>query len=153
GFVFTQGNDGGVNGTVMLMPGDIIAAFKRYVETPVKFRIENGHIVEISGDGADAAMIREYIEIFRDPRAYAVAHIGWGLNERAHWHHMAATRHLDQEHVMHALSFYGNVLFSTGPNSEFGGDNDTPCHMDLPMRQCSVWVDDVQVMEAGVIVH
>ncbi|MGV3654054.1 MAG: leucyl aminopeptidase [Noviherbaspirillum sp.] len=153
GFVFTQGNDGEVDGTVVLMPGDIIAAFKRYVETPVRFRIEKGYIVEIAGEGVDAVMIREYIESFNDPRAYAIAHIGWGLNERANWHHMAATKHLDQEHVMHALSFYGNVLFSTGPNTEFGGTNDTKCHMDLPMRGCSLWVDDIQVLEGGKIVH
>jgi 2,5-dihydroxypyridine 5,6-dioxygenase len=51
------------------------------------------------------------------------------------------------------LSFYGNVLFSTGPNTELGGTNDTPCHLDLPMRGCSLWVDDVPVLEHGRVVH
>jgi 2,5-dihydroxypyridine 5,6-dioxygenase len=54
---------------------------------------------------------------------------------------------------MNALSFYGNVLFSLGPNSELGGTNDTPCHMDMPMRGCSLWVDDVQVLDEGKVVH
>lgn len=153
GFVFTQGNDHEVDGTVVLAPGDIICAFKKYVETPVSFSIKNGYITEIGGDGLDALLIRNYIESFHDPRGYAIAHIGFGLNEKARWHQLASSRNIAQEYIMNALSFYGNVLFSTGPNSEFGGDNDTPCHMDLPMRGCSLWLDDVQVLEDGQVVH
>jgi 2,5-dihydroxypyridine 5,6-dioxygenase len=153
GFVFTQGDDESVNGKVVLAPGDIICAFKRYVETPVVFSIKDGMITSIEGTGLDASLIRGYIESFDDPRAYAIAHIGWGMNERAKWHHMASTKHLNEEHVMNALSFYGNVLFSTGPNSEFGGKNDTPCHMDLPMRGCSLWLDDTQILERGDVVY
>lgn len=153
GFVFTQGNDGEVDGKVVLSPGDIICAFKRYVESPVIFTIEKGYIIDIAGDGLDALLIRNYIESFLDPRAYAIAHIGFGLNERARWHQFASTRHGNQEHVMNALSFYGNVLFSTGPNSEFGGKNDTPCHMDLPMRGSSLWLDEVQVLDRGRVAH
>lgn len=153
GFAFTQGNDGEIEGTVVLMPGDIFAAFKRYVESPVKLTVRKGYITDIQGDGFDAALMRNYIESFNDPRGYAISHIGWGLNERASWHQFAASRNLAAEHVMNALSFYGNVLFSTGPNTELGGKNDTPCHMDLPMRGCSLWVDDVQVLDAGKVLH
>lgn len=153
GFVFTQGNDGEVDGQVVLGPGDIICAFKRYVESPVTFTISKGLITDISGNGVDAELIRNYIESFRDPRGFAIAHIGFGLNERARWDQFASTRSPGKEYMMNALSFYGNVLFSTGPNSEFGGDNDTPCHLDLPMRGCSLWLDDVQVLDRGRIVH
>src|SRR5690606_33068926 len=89
GFSFTQGNDAQVEGTVVLMPGDILAAFKRYVQTPVTLQIEKGYVVSISGEGMDAALIRSYIESFNDPRAYAISHIGWGLNERATWYQLA----------------------------------------------------------------
>ncbi len=153
GFSFTQGNDGSVEGKVVLMPGDIFAAFKRYVQTPVRLTIAKGYVTAIEGEGMDATLMRSYIEGFNDPRGYAVSHIGWGLNERANWHHFASTRHLASEHVMNALSFYGNVLFSTGPNTELGGTNDTPCHMDLPMKGCSVTLDGVQILEDGNVVH
>jgi 2,5-dihydroxypyridine 5,6-dioxygenase len=153
GFAFTQAADGRVDGTVVLMPGDIMAAFKRYVQTPVRLSIRAGYVTDIQGEGMDAALMRSYIESFDDPRGYAVSHIGWGLNERAHWHHLAATQHLASEHVMNALSFYGNVLFSTGPNTELGGDNDTPCHLDLPLRGCSLRLDGVPILEAGQVVH
>ncbi|MGE0803458.1 MAG: leucyl aminopeptidase, partial [Lautropia sp.] len=153
GFAFTQGNDRDVTGQVVLMPGDIFAAFKRYVQSPVVLTIRDGQVVDIRGDGLDAILLRDYIESFGDPRGYAVSHIGWGLNERANWHRFATSPDSSREYIMNALSFYGNVLFSTGPNTELGGRNDTPCHMDLPMRDCSLWVDDVQVLDKGRVVH
>ena len=153
GFSFTQGDDGGVDGVVVLQPGDILCAFKQYVQTPVTLRVQKGMVVDISGDGLDAQLIKSYIDSFDDPRAYAISHIGWGLNEKARWYQFSVTRQLPAEHVMNALSFYGNVLFSLGPNLELGGNNDTACHLDLPMRRCSLWVDDMQILHEGDVIH
>src|SRR5690606_33552234 len=153
GFAFTQGNDGGVNGTGVLQPGDILCAFKRYVESPVTLTIKDGYVVSMSGSGVDARLIDSYIKSFDDERAYAISHIGWGLNEKARWYQFAVTRQLPTEHVMNALSFYGNVLFSLGPNLEVGGTNDTACHLDLPMRECSLWLDGTQILEKGEVIH
>ena len=52
---------------------------------------------------------------------------------------------------MDSRAAYGNVLFSTGPNTEFGGDNDTACHLDLPMRNCSLWLDDELIVDRGQV--
>ncbi len=65
GFAFTQATDGEVNGTVVLMPGDILCAFKRYVQSPVTLKIEKGYIVDIQGEGTDALLIKNYIDRFR----------------------------------------------------------------------------------------
>ncbi len=153
GFSFTQGNDGGVNGQVVLQPGDILCAFKQYVTSPVVLQVEKGMVVSITGEGMDAQLLKSYMDSFDDPRAYAVSHIGWGLNEKARWYQFSVTRELSHEHVMNALSFYGNVLFSLGPNAEVGGTNDTACHLDLPMRGCSLWLDDLQILHEGEVVH
>lgn len=153
GFSFTQGNDGGVDGVVVLQPGDILCAFKQYVQTPVTLRVKKGMVIDIAGDGLDAQLIKSYIDSFNDPRAYAISHIGWGLNEKARWYQFSVTRQLPIEHVMNALAFYGNVLFSLGPNLELGGTNDTACHLDLPMRRCSLWLDDVQILHDGDVIH
>lgn len=153
GFAFTQPTDGKVNGVIVLAPGDILSAFKRYVESPVYLTIKDAMVTSIEGEGMDAMLIKNYMASFNDPRGYAISHIGWGLNERAKWHHMAATKHLAEEHVLNALSFYGNVLFSTGPNTEFGGNNDTKCHLDLPMLGCDLSVDGTQIIRSGDIVH
>jgi len=153
GFSFTQGNDGGINGTVVLQPGDILCAFKKYVESPVTLKVRDGNVVDISGAGIDVQLIDSFIKSFNDDRAYAISHIGWGLNEKARWYQFSVTRQLPIEHVMNALSFYGNVLFSLGPNLEVGGSNDTACHLDLPMRQCNLWVDDMQILKGGDVIH
>ena len=52
---------------------------------------------------------------------------------------------------MNGLAFYGNVLFSLGPNTELGGTNDTACHLDMPMRNCSLFLDDKTIVENGRI--
>ncbi|MGE3864186.1 MAG: leucyl aminopeptidase, partial [Burkholderiaceae bacterium] len=154
GFVFTHGDDDGVDGTVVLMPGDAIAAFRRYLTSRVTLSIEKGFITKIEGDGGgmDADLIADYLKSFDDPRAYAVSHIGWGLNERAKWFHMVETRELNRERAMNSLAFYGNVLFSTGPNTELGGTNDTACHLDLPLRNCTLTLDGELIVERGTIV-
>ncbi len=151
GFLFTQGNDEDIEGTVVLMPGDIIAAFRRYVQSPIKLTVKCGKVTNIEGDGLDAPLMRSYIESYADDRAYAISHIGWGLNERANWHHTASSRELDSEIGMNGLAFYGNVLFSLGPNTELGGTNDTACHLDMPMRNCSLFLDDKTIVENGRI--
>lgn len=152
GQVLTNGNDGKVNGVVVLQPGDIVNGFKRYLESPVTLTITDGFITEIDGPGMDAALIRKYIESYRDPRAYAISHIGWGLLDSAPWYHNIISRTKDLEIGTSSLSYYGNVLFSTGPNTELGGNNDTACHMDMPMRDCSLALDGIQIVEKGKIV-
>ena len=152
GFLLTQGNDVEVEGTVMLMPGDIVNAFRRYIQSPVKLTIKDGYVKDISGDGMDVTLLRTYMDSFEDPRAYAISHIGWGMNKNAKWYHMASTRTLDREIGVNGLAFYGNVLFSLGPNTELGGTNDTACHLDMPLRNSSLFLDGrPMVMEGQVM--
>lgn len=150
GFLFTQGKDDGVNGTVVLDRGDIVCAFRKYIEDPVTLRIERGYVKAIEGKGLDATLLRNYMSSF-DERAYAISHIGWGLNQKAQWHHMAIAD-AQKEIGMDALSYYGNVLFSTGPNTELGGKNDTPCHVDMPLRGCTLKLDEKVIVKDGKIV-
>ncbi|MBM3487369.1 MAG: leucyl aminopeptidase [Alphaproteobacteria bacterium] len=151
GFMFTGAHDDGVNGQVVMGPGDIICAFRRYVESPVKFTIEKGYVTNVEGTGLEASLIRNYMKSFNDKRAYAISHIGWGLNDRADWHHMAVADP-QKEIGMDALAYYGNVLFSTGPNSELGGTNDTPCHLDMPLRGCTLTLDGELIVKDGEVV-
>jgi 2,5-dihydroxypyridine 5,6-dioxygenase len=151
GQVLSQAYDGKVNGTVMIMPGDTVTAFQRMIESPVKLTIENGFVTGIEGDGMDAPLLRDYMESFKDPRAYAISHIGWGLLNTATWFHRAITRTRAQEISVNSLSYYGNVLFSLGPNTELGGTNDTQCHMDIPLRKTSLSLDNVTIVDKGRI--
>jgi len=147
-FSAATSNDGGVDGVVVLDKGDIFFPFNRYFQDQVKLTIKGGLVTDIEG-GFDAMLMRDYIESFNDPRAYAISHIGWGLNERAQWHSLAFD---DQVFGMDGRAFYGNVLFSLGPNSELGGNNDTPCHLDLPMKNCTLYLDGKLIVKDGDIV-
>lgn len=147
-FVFTGASDDGVDGTIVLGPGDIIHPFDTYVQNPVKLTVEEGFVRDIRGlDGhssLDADLVRAYIESFQDARGYGMSHVGWGLDERARWHSMR------QDVIgVETRSYYGNVMFSTGPNNELGGPNDTSCHLDIPMRDCSLYLDDELIVDRG----
>jgi 2,5-dihydroxypyridine 5,6-dioxygenase len=150
GFVFTWPNERSANGTVVLMPGDIILPFNSYVMTPITLTIRDGYIRDISGN-FDADYLREYIGSFEDPEGYAVSHVGWGLQPRAKW---TALQLYDKGQTigMDGRAFSGNFMFSTGPNSEGGGTRVTPCHLDIPMRNCSVTVDDEPMVIRGKVV-
>lgn len=152
GQVLSQGCDGKVNGKVVIMPGDLITDFRRYVEAPVTLTIIDGYVSDISGGGMDATLLKGYMESFKDPRAYAISHIGWGLCQNAKWFHNAITRTRDAEIGVNSLSFYGNVLFSLGPNTELGGTNDTACHMDIPLRNSTLVLDGKTIVKNGEIV-
>jgi 2,5-dihydroxypyridine 5,6-dioxygenase len=142
GFLATVAADKGVNGCVVMDVGDIVYPLKRQLAAPVEFVIRDGRVIEING-GDDASELRAFIDSYRDPRAFAVSHIGWGLNEACQWR-------VDVPGIgMDGRAYYGNVLFSMGPDIEFGGNNDTACHLDLPMRHCSLWLDDQMILDSG----
>jgi 2,5-dihydroxypyridine 5,6-dioxygenase len=149
-FVVTVGNDRGVNGEVVFDVDDIVTppGYAFYVREPVRLTIEDGFIEGIEG-GPEAVSIRDYLGRY-DRRAYAVSHIGWGLNENARWD---ALRLNPDQIGLDPRSYLGCVMFSTGPNNEFGGSNDTTCHFDMPLRNCSLWVDDELIVDRGRMVE
>ncbi|MDE0157079.1 MAG: leucyl aminopeptidase [Gammaproteobacteria bacterium] len=145
GFLATVAADKGVNGRVVMDTNDIIFPLKRFVKSPIEFVIRDGAVIEING-GPDAGLLKEFIDEYQDPRAYAISHIGWGLNAACKWA-------VDLPGIgMDGRACYGNVLFSMGPDTEFGGGNDTPCHLDLPMQNCTLMLDDELIVDEGKVV-
>ncbi|OZI42888.1 2,5-dihydroxypyridine 5,6-dioxygenase [Bordetella genomosp. 4] len=149
GFVLTWPNEGQSRGVVVLDRGDILLPLKEYVHDPIKLTIENGYVHAIEG-GLQAEILREYMASYEDPEAYAVSHVGWGLQPRAHWSMLA---HYDKEsHIgMDARAFEGNFLWSMGPNNEAGGQRTTACHIDIPMRRCTVKLDGKPTVIDGIV--
>ena len=80
---------GSVNGTLVMAPGDLNLTFKRYIESPVRLTIENDYVMRIDGESLDAELMREYFAAWGDREAYAVSHVGWGMNRRARWDALA----------------------------------------------------------------
>jgi 2,5-dihydroxypyridine 5,6-dioxygenase len=152
GFLYTGGRDAAVDGVVVLNTGDIIFPFKRYLSSPIRMVVEKGMVTKIEGDHIDAELLRAFMARWADPRAYAVSHIGWGMDEKAQWDFMATSPLGALTNGVDGRSFYGNVLFSTGPNAELGGTNDTGCHLDLPLRGCDLILDGETIVKRGEVV-
>jgi 2,5-dihydroxypyridine 5,6-dioxygenase len=150
GFVFTGGDDDGVDGRIVVAPGDILLPQNIYVREPISYTIEKGWITDIRG-GLDAELVKSYMAAFSDHRGNGMSHVGWGMNPNAKWHNLVAGA-FPGGMGMEPRSFYGNVMFSTGPNNELGGPNDTACHLDIPMRGCSLFLDDEPIVVDGDIV-
>jgi 2,5-dihydroxypyridine 5,6-dioxygenase len=140
---------GAVNGTLVLDRGDVNLTFKRYLADPVRLQIENDHAVCVEGDSVDAEAMRGYFAAWGDVSAYAVSHVGWGLNRRARWDAMNFYDKADFNGT-ELRAFAGNFLYSTGANEVAG--RHTLGHFDLPLRGCTVRLDGVAVVERGQLV-
>lgn len=152
GFLYTGAADDGVDGTVVINTGDILFPFMRYLHDPVRLTIKHGMVTQIEGNGVETELLKSFIERFDDPRAYAVSHIGWGMDETAQWEYLGTGRNAARATGCDGRAYYGNVLFSTGPNLELGGKNDTPCHLDIPLRGCTLTLDGTTIVENGTII-
>ena len=140
---------GSVNGRLVLAEGDVNLTFKRYLEKPVTLVIEDDYVTRIEGTGVDAELMRSYIAAWGDREAYAVSHVGYGLNPAARWDSMALYDKRDFNGT-ELRAFAGNFLYSTGANEVAG--RHTLGHFDLPLRHCSVALDGTTVVDAGQLV-
>ncbi len=135
-----------VNGQLVLAVGDVNLTFKRYLESPVHLTIEHDFVTRIEGHGLDAELMRSYWAAWGDREAYAVSHLGWGMNPRARWDAMAMYDKRDFNGT-ELRAFAGNFLYSTGANEVAG--RHTLGHFDLPMRHCSVSIDGQPIVIEG----
>lgn len=151
GFALTFPDEGKSDGRIVIDRGDILLPHKSYVQERIEITIEKGYARAIEG-GYEAELLREYMASFNDPEAYALSHIGWGLQSKAKWSTLGL---YDREATigMDARAVEGNFLFSLGPNNEAGGSRTTACHMDIPLRRCTVMLDDETVVEEGRVVR
>ena len=94
--------------------------------------------------------MRSYIAAWGDREAYAVSHVGYGLNAAARWDSMALYDKRDFNGT-ELRAFAGNFLYSTGANEVAG--RHTLGHFDLPLRHCTVTLDGAVVERGGCVVN
>jgi 2,5-dihydroxypyridine 5,6-dioxygenase len=139
---------GTVNGTLVLDRGDVNLTFKRYLAAPVTLTIEKDYVTRIDGAGADAEMMRSYLAAWGERDAYAVSHVGFGMNPKARYEALAMYDQRDFNGTeLRAVA--GNFLFSTGAN-EFAGRY-TAGHFDIPVMRTTITVDNTVVVRAGAL--
>jgi 2,5-dihydroxypyridine 5,6-dioxygenase len=137
-----------VNGTLTLDRGDVNLTFKRYLEAPVRLTLENDYVTKIEGEGTDAELFRSYLAAWGDRNAYAVSHVGFGLNPKARYEALTMYDQRDTNGT-EIRAVAGNFLFSTGAN-EFAGRY-TAGHFDLPVMRTTIAVDGTVVVKDGVL--
>lgn len=141
---------GCVAGRLVLASGDVNLTFKTYVREPVTLHIEADEVVGIEGQGLDAELMRSYWKAWEEAEGhracYAVSHVGFGLNPAARWDALAFYDKRDCNGT-ELRAFAGNFLYSTGANEVAG--RHTQGHFDLPLRGCTIELDDRLVVQDG----
>jgi 2,5-dihydroxypyridine 5,6-dioxygenase len=144
GMVQTAQLEGTLNGTMVLDTGDHMFYMGRYVNSPVKVKFRKGRVVDIQG-GLDAFLLRKHLESYDEESAWMAGHTSWGTDRRALW---AARSPMDAE------SYYGNVQIEIGSNNDvvFQGKNQSRAHLGHCMLNCSLYLDDLMVIDHGKFV-
>jgi len=140
--------EGCVNGHIVMDVGDMNLTFKEYLRDPITLEVENDFVTQITGESLDAELFREYLAAWNDPIAYSFSHVGWGMNPAARWEALALYDKRDVQST-EFRAFAGNFLFSTGSNQY--ANRFTLGHFDLPLRRCTIMLDDTVVVKEGVL--
>ncbi len=108
------------------------------IKKPIKVKVEEGYAVSIEGDG-EADRIREILDGKNDKNAFNIAELGIGANEKAE----VVGNPLEDEKVL------GTCHIAFGSNFAFGGEIKVPVHIDGILKDPTIYIDDVKIMESG----
>lgn len=111
---------------------------------PVKFVVEKGKIVDITGR-EEAKRVKEWMAGLNDERMYSLAHTCYGFNPGA----QLIGECTEDERV------WGCTQWGFGFQAEvFGGTlGDAVTHGDGICLNSSVWLDGIQLLDQGNVVH
>jgi len=153
GMVETAQLEGTLEGTLVLNTGDIVFHLGRYIEQPVTITFREGRAVKFEG-GVDAFLIQNHLESYDDPNALMAGHISWGTDKRALWSAQAVQFPQPGAGGGDSEAHYGQVEIEIGSNNDvsFRGKNETKAHLGLCSLGCSLWLDDLLVIEHGEFV-
>jgi leucyl aminopeptidase (aminopeptidase T) len=104
------------------------------LRTPVRLVIECGYIKHMEGK-PEATLFARWLEGFKHPEAYLMDHACYGFNPGVT---RPSGRILEDERI------FGCMQFGVGA-AEYG----SPAHTDGVVLNPSVWLDEVQIEEAG----
>jgi 2,5-dihydroxypyridine 5,6-dioxygenase len=107
--------------------------------TPIELIVEKGRVVRIEG-GADARILRDYLETYGDENAYMCpAEASVGVNAKA------VIRGIQREDK----NIMGTLHFGLGTNIDVGGTIKSKIHMDGVILEPTLYVDGVMKIDNG----
>jgi len=108
------------------------------MQQPIRLTVEQGRVTEFEG-GPQAERLSQLIAGRHDPRAYAVAEIGIGLNPEG-----KVTGNIIEDE-----STFGTGHIALGNNTAHGGTNPAPIHLDLVFFEPTIEVDGRVLIAPG----
>ena len=142
------------NGTVVLQPGDFfILPYIRYRAAEVRLEIRDGFIRKVEGS-VDAKAFTHWLDRNKSDARMISIPMRSRISASALPSACASGTHqlctaTSRDRINRGARLPGNFLFSTGPNNDRGGKRDTKGHIDTPMIDCTVLLDNEVVMERG----
>jgi leucyl aminopeptidase (aminopeptidase T) len=116
-----------------------------FLKEPVLLDIEKGRVVNISG-GRQADELRRWLESFDDPNMFRLAHGCYGFNPGAR----LCGNVLEDERIWGCTEWGLGYL---SPVDAPPAGIQAKSHMDGICLNSSVWLDGVQILHEGVVVH
>ena len=116
----------------MIIDGSMVGIGK--LESPLRMKIRNGKLYEITGEKSEMISV-----LLANERNATLGELGIGTNEKAILNGII----LEDEKV------YGTVHIAFGTNTSFGGTNKADCHMDGIILKPTLYLDDTMVIDKG----
>jgi aminopeptidase len=107
------------------------------IEEPITLEVKNNQ-AEIISDNEPSNKLREILDKVGE-EAYLLAEFGIGTNPKAE----LTGRVIEDEKVL------GTVHFALGNDLTYGGDNNIQLHLDGVIKEATIIVDNVVIMEKG----
>jgi leucyl aminopeptidase (aminopeptidase T) len=104
---------------------------------PIELQVERG-VARIVSSSAAAQKLERYLSA-HGPKAYNIAELGVGTNDRA----IVSGNILEDEKVL------GTVHIALGNNASMGGTVNVPIHLDGLIRNATLYVDGELVLDKG----
>ena len=119
----------------MIIDGSMVGIGK--LESPLRMKIKNGKVYEITGEKSEQIQV-----LLKNERNATLGELGIGTNEKAILNGII----LEDEKV------YGTVHIAFGTTTSFGGTNKADCHMDGIILKPTLYLDNVLVIDKGTFV-
>ena len=130
--------EGSANGKLVI---DLTMHHLGRLWTPIELIVEQGRVVRIEG-GADARILRDYLETYGDENAYMCpAEASVGVNAKA------VVRGIQREDK----NIMGTMHFGLGTNIDVGGSVKSKIHMDGVILEPTLYVDGKKKIDHGRI--
>lgn len=115
------------------------------LDETISYVVEKGRIVEFKG-GKKAQIAKDYFASLEDDNMYIAAHVCYGCSPNAQLGAITT----ENERIWGSTQWgFGHQ----GANYSGGQPRVAKSHVDGICLNCSVWLDDVQVMDNGKFVH